>query len=298
MSSLISNSMHCFPSRLAAFLGFVVLTLIVLWTPMRAVLSLAWNDERYTYLLAVPFLCAGMIFLKRERIFATTDWGFRTGAVAALMSVTAWIGTKQIAVEELTLHGAAVALACIAGFGFCFGKAPVKEAAFPLAFLLLMAPIPEYVMHRAEVALQYGSADVTYLLMKLTGMTFFREGLTFSLPGLNIEVAKECSGIRSSTIFWITAAAASYLFLRSGWSRLALIVLTVPILIFKNAVRVTTLSWLGVNVSQDVLHGDLHRQGGVPFGLIAIALLIPAIVGIRKLEERTTRPRPVTALPK
>lgn len=258
---------------------------------------MALEDERYTYLLAVPLLSAGMILLRRERIFAKAEWSPRTGAVAALLSVAAWLAAMAGVGESRSLTGAAMALAGIAGFGFCFGWSAVKSAAFPLAFLLLMAPAPEFLMHRAEVALQYGSADVTHVLMKAAGMPVHREGLAFSLPGLNIMVAEECSGIRSSTVFWITAAAASYLFLRSGWSRLALIVLTVPILIFKNAVRITTLSWLGVNVSRDVLHGDLHRQGGVPFGLIAIALLIPAVAGIRKLEDRARREKPVSALP-
>ncbi len=295
--------MHGLPSRHAAFLGFVASTLLVFWNPLRALVSLAWNDERYTYLLAVPLLSAGMIALKRGRIFAMTEWSPKTGAATALLSLTVGLAAAMWAagmgaVEGLSLYGAAAALAWIAGFGFCFGKAAVKAAAFPLAFLPLIAPIPEFLMHKAEVALQYGSADVTHALMKLTGMTFFRDGLTFALPGLNIEVAKECSGIRSSTVFWITAAAASYLFLTSAWSRLALIVLTVPILIFKNAVRITTLSWLGVNYSQDVLHGELHRQGGVPFGLIAIALLVPAVVGIRKLEDWTRRRRSVSASPR
>lgn len=287
--------MRHFPSRLAWFLGFVLLTLVVFWSPLRALARLAWNDERYTYLLAVPLLSAGMIILKRGRIFATTEWSYKTGAVATLISLTVWTWAELGAVEGLSLYGAAVALAWIAVFGWCFGKAAVRAAAFPLAFLLLMAPIPEFYMHKAEVGLQHGSAEVTYSLIKLTGMSVFRDGLTFSLPGLNIEVAEECSGIRSSTVFWITTTAASYLFLSSAWSRLALIVLTVPILIFKNAVRITTLSWLGVNVSPDVLHGDLHRQGGVPFGLIAIALLIPAVVGMRKLEDWMRLRRSLTA---
>lgn len=293
-SSSLNLTRH-FRSRLASFIGFLALTLVVFWSPLRALASLAWNDERYTYLLAVPLLSAGMIAVKRERIFAATGWSYRTGAVTSLISLTVWMAAERGAVEGVSLYGAAVALAWIAGFGLCFGTAAAKAAAFPLTFLLLMTPIPEFFMHQAEVGLQHGSAEVTYPLIKLTGMSVFRDGLTFSLPGLNIEVAKECSGIRSSTVFWITSAAASYLFLDSAWSRLALIVLTVPILIFKNAVRITTLSWMGVNVSLDVLHGDLHRQGGVPFGLIAIALLIPTVAGLRKLEDRMRWRRSVNA---
>lgn len=294
------NSMHRFPARCAAFLGLVVLTLFLLWKPLRALASLALDDERYTYLLTVPLLSAGMIVLKRGRIFAFSEWDLKTGAVAALLASVAWLPGVSLAaglgdVERLSLNGGAAALALISAFGFCFGRTAVKAAVFPLAFLLLIAPIPEFLMHKAEVALQHGSAEVTHVLMKMLGMPVFRDGLLFSLPGLNVLVAEECSGIRSSTMFWMTSAAASYLFLRSGWSRLALMLLTVPILIFKNAVRITMLSWLGVNVSQDVLHGDLHRQGGVPFGLIAIGLLVPALAGMRKLEDWTKRRRSLSA---
>lgn len=295
--------MQSFTSRLAAFLVLLAAVSFLLWSPLRALIHLAWKDERYTYLLAVPLLSAGMILVKRQRILGLMETDLRAGVVGGVLSLIAWFLAGRWApslgpVDGLCLDGSAISLAWIAGFGLCFGGAAVKAVAFPLAFLLLMTPVPEPFMHFAEVGLQYGSADVTHVLMKSMGMPVFREGLTFSLPGLNIQVAEECSGIRSSTVFWITTAAASYLFLQSGWSRLALIALTVPILIFKNAVRITTLSWLGVNVSRDVLHGDLHRQGGVPFGLIAIALLIPAVAGLRILEEWARRERSVSASPK
>lgn len=293
---------HSFTSRVAVFLALLAATSLLFSSPLRALIHLAWKDERYTYLLAVPLLSAALIFVGKQRIFARTEVDPRVGAAVGVLSLVAWFLAGQWApslgpVDGLSLYGTAISLAWVASLGVCFGGAAVKAAAFPLAFLLLMTPVPESFMHKAEVGLQYGSADVTHLLMKLIGMPVFRDGLTFSLPGLDIMVAEECSGIRSSTVFWITAAAASYLFLRSGWSRLALITLTVPILIFKNAVRITTLSWLGVYVSRDVLHGDLHRQGGVPFGLIAIALLIPVVAGIRKLETWSKRERSVSASP-
>lgn len=110
----------------------------------------------------------------------------------------------------------------------------------------------------------------------------------FSLPGLNIEVAEQCSGIRSTIALLISVAMASHLFFRSNWSKFCLIALTIPIAIFKNAVRITTLSWLSVYVSHDILNGPLHRMGGLPFTLVAIAILVPLSLLLRWLETRAS----------
>jgi exosortase len=152
--------------------------------------------------------------------------------------------------------------------------------------LLLTIPPPAASMRWAEVALQHASADVSYVILKLTGTPVFRHGLVFSLPGMDIEVARECSGIRSTTALLITAILAGHLLLRASWSKACLVLLAIPVSIFKNAVRIATLSWLGVYVNPEVLHGELHRYGGLPFTLLALGLLVPLLLGLMRLEER------------
>jgi exosortase/archaeosortase family protein len=76
------------------------------------------------------------------------------------------------------------------------------------------------------------------------------------------------------------------IFLRSNYSRICLIVLTVPIAILKNAVRIVTISWLGTYVSTDFFFGTLHRHGGLPFSLLALALMLPLVYVLRRLEAR------------
>jgi len=46
-----------------------------------------------------------------------------------------------------------------------------------------------------------------------------------------------------------------------------------PIAIFKNAVRIVVIVWLGMHVTPDFFHGRLHREGGLPFSLVAVALI-------------------------
>ena len=101
-----------------------------------------------------------------------------------------------------------------------------------------MIPIPTLVLDNIVLALQKGSSQVTYVLFKLLGVPVFMQALSrFSLPGVEIEIAKECSGIRSSLALFITGILASHVFLRSGWRMIVLSLSMIPLAIFKNAVR-------------------------------------------------------------
>jgi exosortase len=170
----------------------------------------------------------------------------------------------------------------------CYGARALSSAVFPLLFLFLMIPIPSSIMDNLAVALQKGSAEVTAALFKLSGMPFSRHGLTFSLPTTDIEIGKECSGIRSAASLFISGILASYVFLRSQWSRLGFALLTIPVVILKNAVRIATISWLGVRVDGAFFAGNLHHHGGLVFFPVAVVILLPVLVGLRKMEGDIT----------
>jgi exosortase/archaeosortase family protein len=93
----------------------------------------------------------------------------------------------------------------------------------------------------------------------------------------------------------ITALTLGHLFLRSGWSKAWCVFLTVPIAIVKNAVRIATLSLLGVYVSQDYLHGNLHHRGGPVFSILSLALLLASLWVLRKREDSIARKRHVSS---
>ena len=89
----------------------------------------------------------------------------------------------------------------------------LRALLFPLAFLIFMLPFPVMIRTDLEVFLQHGSADIAYLFFKLSGTTVFYYDLIFRLPGINLEVAPECSGIRSeASALFITSLLAGYLF--------------------------------------------------------------------------------------
>jgi exosortase/archaeosortase family protein len=109
----------------------------------------------------------------------------------------------------------------------------------------------------------------------------------------DIEVAKECSGIRSALSLVITCVLAANFFLRTGWSRALLVISTVPITMLKNGFRIASLSILGVYVDERILGSDLHRRGGILFFVLALVLVWAEIVLLRKAEGKLKLKREV-----
>ena len=102
-------------------------------------------------------------------------------------------------------------------------------AALPLAFLFLMVPLPETALRRISiVSLQKGSADITAVLFRLAEFPLCAMDSRFALPGVHIDVAEQCSGIRSSQSLFITGLLLSYVFLDGYLETSCLVVLTIP----------------------------------------------------------------------
>jgi exosortase len=106
------------------------------------------------------------------------------------------------------------------GFILSCGLHTFKAALFPLLFLIFVIPIP--LMDGFIYFLQVGSTEFTNLLFTASGVpVFLREGFFFHLPGMSVEVARQCSGIRSSLALLITAILAGTCFWRPDGRRLS-----------------------------------------------------------------------------
>lgn len=285
--------LHGLTARVACYWAFLGLSALLFCGPLSELTSLAIEDDRYSYTIFIPFITTGLIWLRRLRIFSISSPCPQMGIPLLALGVLLYYLPAAHPPGALWLPVASIVVTWIAGFLLFFGLASLRAAMFPLLLLWLLVPVPSPHMKFIEVALQNASAEMAYALFQLTGMPVFRQGLTFSLPGVDVQVAEECSGIRSSLSLLIVTLVASQLFLKSGWRQLCLALLAIPIVIFKNAVRITTLSWLGVYVSPSYFYGDLHRYGGLPFSLLVFALLIPVLVALQNSERRSAGKLPL-----
>lgn len=278
------------------FLALLATSLIPFWPTAAALGELALGDDRYSHTILIPFISAGLIYLEKRRIFQAARQGSIAGAsaLAAGLLLHFAAGRWAAPAEALSLQVLAVLLSWTGAFLFCYGPRSLKAAAFPTLFLLFAVPLPPDWVEKLSFTLQAASAELSHGLFKLLGVPVFRQGHVFSLPGLVIEVAEECSGIRSTTALIITSILAGYVFLRSGWRRLALVLATAFAAVLKNAFRIVALSVMGAYIDPAYLHGLLHhRYGGTVFSLVALAMIAPVFLILRRGERPAAPAQPV-----
>jgi exosortase len=284
----------------ARYLGVSVLWTIVVilcWPPIRAAFDLGLHDDRYVSIIAAPLLFAFFMYWERARIFAKMAWAAAVGIPLLLFALSMYAvflprRSYQNDGVHLSLAMLAVVLAWMACFLLCYGRGSFRAAYFPFCCLLLTIPVPVPLMDKLTVGLQHASATMSFEMLRLAGIPVYAQGMKLFLPNLTLEVAPECSGIRSLIALTLVALVAGRLFLRYGWTRLALALSTIPIAILKNALRISVIAWLSAYVDRKYLHGSIHRNGGLVFTPLAAALLLMLLVGLRRFESwMAQRPR-------
>jgi exosortase len=179
----------------------------------------------------------------------------------------------------------------IGSFVFCFGVQGLRSYFFPLLFLFWMVPIPAAVLNQIVGLLQQGSAVAAQILFSIARVPVSRDGIVLSLAGVDIEVATECSSIRSSLMLVVTTMVLAQVLLRSPWRKLAVILASPPLSIAKNGLRIFTVAMLGTRIDPAYFEGWLHHHGGIVFFVVVLALTFMIIWILRRGEEaRASRP--------
>ena len=280
------------------FAGFVAASVIVSWKALTALVLFSLHEESSSHILLIPLISIYLLYVERKRIWKT----LRTGQVrraslllAAALLFFVFIVARFFAGQPsyLPLIISLLVAAWIGAFALFYGIAALRAAAFPLLFLLLMIPLPQSVLARSIYLLQSGSTDIAYFLFRVAGVPVFRQGFFLTVPGVTIEVATECSGIRSSVALFITCLLAAHLFLRTPWKQLLFVLLAFPLALIKNGIRIVTLTLLSIYVDPSFLTGSLHHKGGFVFFLLALAILAPVLLFLEKSEHSQSPSIPV-----
>jgi len=257
-------------SRSAAF-GFAFVTSLVLWLrPISSTVSLALADERYTYVLLVaPLVTWILLRASRDpgRTFKSVPIAFVVLPLSGVAAFAAFRSTLISGEARLTMEILCLTAWWIAAYIACFGLGTSKLERFALEFLVLGVPLPPVVMDRLVDVLQWGSVFATEGLFKLFQVPVLRDGTKLQIPGLDVNIAGECSSIRSTTFLLLATVLIAHLVLESSWKKWLVVLLVIPISVARNGFRIFTISVLATELDSSFLTGRLHRSGGVVFYL-------------------------------
>jgi exosortase C (VPDSG-CTERM-specific) len=280
--------------RPIAYGTFIFILGLAFIGPLANLVSYAAQTDLYSYVVLIPFISAYLIFTQRGQLpkdYATSPrWALIPLFCGLVTVISARIFLKvEPAIgrnDYLSLTVFSFICSLLTG-GFVFlGRKWMAAAAFPLGFLLFMVPLPDRVLHFLETASQMASTEAAAMLFLLTGTPMLRDGNVFQLPGIAIQVAQECSGIRSSWVLFITTLAASYLFLKSPWRRAILIAFVIPLAIVRNGFRIWVIGVLCVEIGPHMIDSAIHHQGGPLFFALSLIPLFLLLWWLRRGERR------------
>ena len=241
------------------------------------------NDEDYTHGFLILPLAAYFVWEKRARLAAMVPSPSLAGAgllaLGLLMLVVGTVGA------ELFVQRSSFIVVLAGLVWLILGPAFLRELLFPIAFLVFMVPLPAIVMNAVAFPLQLFAAQSATFCMQTAGIPVIREGNTIVLSNTTLEVVEACSGIRSLQALLALGAVYGYFTQRTVWKRWALIVLSIPIAIAANAIRVAGTGFLAHFIGPEAAQGFYHSFAGWMVFAVAFVLLLGVGALVSRLPD-------------
>jgi len=274
---------------------FLIVLVAAFGQSLFALTNYAARSDLYSYILLVPFVSGYLLYIRRHQFPKNYVTNFPLAIVllvaAAGMLIFSYGSHSEakmpIEAERLALVTLSF-LCCVAAGGFFFfGRDWMRSAAFPLAYLIFMVPMPDPMRDALESASKSASAEVANLFFHLSGTPFLRQGAIFQLPNITVEVAQECSGIRSSLVLVMTGILAANLFLKTSWRRIVLVAFVIPLGILRNGFRILVIGLLCANIGPQMIHSPIHTRGGPLFFALSLVPFLLLLLWLHRGEART-----------
>ena len=269
----------------------IAVSLLIWWKPLVCTLALTLSDGQYTHILLILPVSITLICLEWKASDTYSEshssLGYMLSAVAVVAAVLARLQILPLKPDQqLAANMLALVVWWIVAFRLAFGSRAFLRSLFPLCFLLWTVPIPDFLLSPIVRWLQEGSAASARVLFAVCGVPVAQDGMLLAIPGLTIEVARECSSIRSSLMLVVTTMVLTQLSLRTVWRKALVIAVAIPLSVAKNGLRIFVLAMLTTRVDRSYITGRLHHQGGIIYFLIALAAIALLLCAARNTEKK------------
>jgi exosortase len=254
-----------------AAVSAVAAFLLLYWNVLVR-LSEDWlHDDNYSHGILILPLALYFVWERRERLAALTPRPSLVGLAVVLAGLLTLVAGLLGAELFLTRISLLVTLA--GGILFVLGWRGLKTLLFPVAFLILMIPIPAIIFNQVAFPLQLLASQAGESALNVAGVPVLREGNVMTLPYTKLEVAEACSGIRSLISLLTLGILFGYFTDKRASVRVAIAAATIPIAIVTNAGRVAGTGIAAHYIGPEAAEGFFHTFSGWLVFLVAFALM-------------------------
>jgi exosortase len=258
--------------KLAAPLLVASGVLLVYW-PVLAKLIGAWSsDENYSHGFLIVPIAGYLVWERRARLVHIALRPSWLGLPILLGGIVVLLAGLLGA--ELFLSRISIVITLAGIIVFLWGWPHLRALAFPLAFLLLMIPIPAIIFNQIAFPLQLFASRVGEFAIASANIPVLREGNVLVLANTSLEVAEACSGIRSLISLLTLGIVYGYFADRRLWVRTAIAASTIPVAILSNGARVAGTGIAAQYYGAAAAQGFLHEFSGWVMFVLAFLMML------------------------
>jgi exosortase len=260
--------------------------LLLAYGPVMRSLVDAWsNDDNYSHGFFIVPLAAYFAWERRDQFLAAVPRpslaGLAVVALSLFMLVAGTLGA-ELFLSRVSLIGITAGIVLFLG-----GWARLRVLLFPLAFLLLMVPLPALIFNKIAFPLQLLASNVGETAISSLEIPILREGNVLILANATLEVAEACSGIRSLVSLFTLGIVFGYFADRRVWVRAFIALSAIPVAILANGLRVASAGVAAHNYGTAGVEGLFHEFSGWVVFVIAFLMML----ALQRLVLRVAPPR-------
>lgn len=243
---------------------------ILLFVPTWLWLGEAWTSDPYYSHGPLVLIVTLYLFWARWKTkpaeASPSDWGWL--ALIAAIAVHFWaIWWRAFYISALTiplvLFGSLVTL---------YGWRIAKDFVFPLAFLVLMVPLP--LAERFGPVLESWTAASATTFAQWIGVPATNNGSQVFLPNSTFSVGIPCGGLSSAISIITLATLLAYVVNGPIWARGAIFLAAIPIALAANTFRISLLFAIAARWGEQIALDYFHSWSSPVLFLSAFVLLI------------------------
>ena len=242
----------------------LLLAAVCVFTYFDALSALAgtWQRDSTFYGFLVPLVSAYLIYSERHALRTIpVRPNILAGSALLVLSGAALLpGTRGsiVTVQQVSL------LLLIPGLVLgLFGAGYARHLALPLSYLVFMFPaLLDAVLDGISFPFQLFGALSAEGILQAAGIPVVRDAQYLRLPGITLEVARECSGTRYLLTIIATGIPLALFTQKSRARRVALVSLAVLVGILANPVRIALIGIWMYHGGRET-HGPYHILQGL-----------------------------------
>lgn len=231
-----------------------------------------WSREEYSHGYMIPLVALLLAWQRMPRLAAVPAAGHWLGVVLLLLSLCTWVLGELSSLYTILQYGFLLGL-----YGLVLallGLYGMRLMMAPLAYLLFMVPLPNFLLFNLSQQLQLLSSQIGVAVVRAFDVSVHLEGNVIDLGVYKLQVVEACSGLNYLFPLMSFGFLLACLYRAPFWQRAVLFLSTAPITILMNSFRIGVIGVLVDRYGIAQAEGFLHYFEGWVIFMACVAVLL------------------------